>query len=73
MTGYLSSESVDAVTSDRFIARGTLGSIESIEIGLAVRSAVSFKEISCAEGFETLSADEVISVPFLAQRSDASV
>jgi len=69
----LRAKSVDAVSSDGLRARSALGSKDCVKVGLAIGSAVFFKEISRSKGLQALSADEVFRMPLLSQRGDASI
>lgn len=69
----LRAKSIDAITTNWFVAGATFGRIKSVKVSLAVRSSISFKEVASAKGLQALCADKVVSVPLLAKGSNAAI
>jgi len=69
----LLTQGVNAITFHRKLARSTLGGEQVKEIILTVRSTVTFEERCRAEGFQAVSADKMIRVPFPSKGSDAAI
>jgi hypothetical protein len=69
----LRSKSIDAISTNGFIAGATLGRIKSIKVSLAVRSAISLIEVASAKGLQALCANKVVCVPLLSEGSNATI
>jgi len=69
----LRSQSVDAVSSNRLVATHALRSEVCVKVLLAIRSSIAFVKVSSLKRLQALRADEVIDVPLLSNRGDASI
>lgn len=67
------SQSIDALSSDRLVARATPGSKGAVEAVLTVGPRFLLKERAPLKGTQALSANEVVDVPFLVESSDATI
>lgn len=69
----LCAQCVDAIATDRLVARTTARCKDLVEALLAVRSVVAFEEVAPLEWRKTLCADEAIHVPLTTQRRQTAI
>jgi len=69
----LLSQGIDTIASNWVTTTSAFWCKESIEICLTIGSSITFVKVSTDKRLQTLSADKVISVPLLAESSDAFI